>query len=329
MVTIKEVAQRAGVGVGTVSRVLNDAPSVRPETRQRVQAAITALNYHPNHAARQLVTSRTMTLGVVLPFLTVPFFMTVLQGIEATVVPTGYYLNIFNVETPAARTHYFRELPYRGRVDGLIVVSLPLEDDEVARLVGAEIPTVLVDGVHPDLPSVQMQNATGAQMAIEHLIERGHQRIAFVSGPIETALGFPVNRERLAGYCAALTRHQLLIDINFQQAGEDSHAAGVEMGHHLLALPTPPTAIFACSDVHALGVLQAAQARGLRVPEDVAVVGYDDIELAAYVGLTTVRQPMAEMGRRGVELLLAHLNGHLQYRSSEVLTPTLIVRGTT
>lgn len=320
----------AGVGVGTVSRVLNDAAAVRPETRARVQRAIAELDYHPNHAARQLVTARTLTLGVVLPFLTRPFFVNVLQGIEGAVASTDYHLNIFNVETMDVRTYYFGELPYRGRIDGLIVVSLPLSTSEVDRLTAAKIPTVMIDGLHPRLPSVSMHNFQGAYQAVEFLIGKGHQHIAFISGPVDTELGFTVNRERLEGYTKALEDHGLSLNVNFQQTGTDSHAGGAEMAHRLLDMPSPPTAIFTSSDVHALGAMQAATARGLRVPEDVAIVGYDDIELAAYVGLTTMRQPMADMGRRGVALLLDLIAGNSDRDAppQERLSASLILRQT-
>ena len=127
MATIKEVAEQAGVGVGTVSRVLNNAGAVHPETRARVRRVIEELDYHPNHAARQLVTARTLTIGVILPFLMRPFYVNVLQGMAAAILPTPYHLNIFNVETAAIRSYYFDELPFRGRIDGSIVISLPLE----------------------------------------------------------------------------------------------------------------------------------------------------------------------------------------------------------
>ncbi len=308
--------------------MLNDAAAVRPETRARVQQAITDLDYHPNYAARQLVTARTLTLGVILPFLTRPFFVNVLRGIESAVAGTDYHLNIFNVETAATRGYYFGEMPYRGRVDGLLVLSLPLTDVEVDRLATAHIPTVLIDGYHPRLPSIGMQNKAGAHEAVRYLVDQGHRRIGFVSGPIVADLGFSVNRERYEGYCQALVDHHLPVDPQLQQTGDDSHGAGEQMTHRLLNLPQPPTAVFACSDVHALSVLQTATARGLRVPKDLAVVGYDDIELAAYVGLTTVRQPMADMGRRGVALLLAQIDGSLASMPHELLTATLIRRHT-
>lgn len=328
MATIKEVAHRAGVGIGTVSRVLNEAEAVSPATRARVQQAIAELNYHPSHAARQLVTARTQTIGVILPFLTRPFYINVLQGIESKVAATPYHLNIFSVENGPRRSYYFDEMPYRGRVDGLIVVSLPLTDTEVARLHAIKLPTVLVDGFHPALPTITMQNVAGARTAVEYLLSRGHSRIAFISGPVEADLGFTVNRDRLQGYLAALRAYNVTPQSAYQLAGEDTHADGGRMTNILLDLPTPPTAIFACSDVHALGVLQAVQARGLRVPDDVAVVGYDDIELAAYFGLTTVRQPMAEMGRRGLELLLQAVEEPGGEPVHHCFTASLIIRHT-
>ena len=328
MATIKEVALRARVGVGTVSRVINNAESVHPETRARVQHVINELNYRPSHAGRQLVTARTLTIGVILPFLTRPFYVNVLQGIAEAILPTRYHLNIFNVETAAIRRHYFEDFPFRGRVDGMIVVSLPLEQCDVDRLRAAKIPTVMIDGSHPELASVGMDNVAGARLAIEYLIGRGHRRIAFMSGPLDEELHFQVNRQRLAGYHAALAAHDLPSYPSMEQSGVDTYAGGAAMTEQLLDLPVPPSAIFAASDVHALGALQAAKRRGLRVPEDVAIMGYDDIELAPYVNLTTMRQPMAAMGRRGVELLLPQLEEEALCHTREQLMATLVPRET-
>ncbi|MBA3944386.1 MAG: LacI family DNA-binding transcriptional regulator [Herpetosiphonaceae bacterium] len=328
MATIKEVAQHARVGVGTVSRVINNASAVHPETRARVQRAILELDYYPNQAARQLVTAQTLTIGVILPFLVRPFYVNVLQGIAAAVLPSPYHLNIFNVETAAIRSYYFEELPVRGRIDGLIVISLPLEQADVDRLRGARIPTVLIDGWHPEIASVGMDNRAGTRLAVEYLIGRGHRRIAFMSGPLDEELHFQVNRHRLEGYHAALAAHDLHSYPSMEQSGVDTYAGGGWMTEQLLDLPVPPTAIFAASDVHALGALQTAVRRGLRVPEDIAIMGYDDIELAPYVNLTTMCQPMAEMGRRGVELLMEQLGAEPPQPIHDVLMATLVPRGT-
>lgn len=328
MTTIVEVAERAGVGVGTVSRVLNNTGSVRPDTRERVRRAIDELGFRPNQAARQLVTARTFTLAVVLPYLTRPFYVNVLHGIESAASACGYHLQIFNVESAAKRTLYLQEMPYRGRVDGLVVVSLPVKGTAVAHPERTLLPIVLIDGSHHELPSVSVDNVGGARCAVEHLLKLGHRRIAFVSGPLEAELEFPVNRRRWEGYTSALHSSGLNVDPCYIVTGDDRHADGMRMAYHLLDLEPRPSAIFAASDVHALGAFQAAQERGLRVPQDVAIVGYDDIDLAGYMSLTTVRQPMVEMGKRGVDMLLTLIEGRA-VEPNVTLPVELVVRRST
>jgi LacI family transcriptional regulator len=329
MATIKDVAQRAGVGIGTVSRVLNQSGPVSDATRARVLDAIAALEFRPSHSARQLATAQTYTIGVIVPFLTRPFYVAVLRGIEAMIASTRYHLHIFNIETAEKRDYYFTELPYRGRIDALIVLSLVLSDEHVARLHAAGIPTLLLDTRHPELPSIAFDNAAGARQAVEHLIELGHRRIAYISGLAQPELDFRSNYERLSGYQSALQAHGLPARPEYVLMDGDGHAMGLQMAEQLLALDAPPTAIFAASDELAIGALQAAQRRGLRVPHDLAVIGYDDIDLAPFFGLTTIRQPMTELGQQGVTLLLQQLSEHDEPPHELTLPVELIVRTTT
>jgi DNA-binding LacI/PurR family transcriptional regulator len=329
MATIKEVATRAGVGIGTVSRVLNDSGPVSSTTRERVLEAISALDFQPNRAARQLATAQTHTIGVVLPFLTRPFFVSVLHGIEAVVAQTHYNLHICNVETVEKRDEYFATVLFRGRLDGVLIVSLPLDDVYATRLQAAQVATVLIESRHDAFTSVGVHSAAGAQQATEHLIALGHQRIAYISGLAQTELGFRNNVERLHGYQTTLQQHGIDVEPVYILMNGDGPEMGMHMAQQLLNLDQPPTAIFAASDELALGVLQAAQGRGLRIPDDLAIVGYDDIELAAYIGLTTVRQPMTEMGRLGVEQLLQQLNGAPAAPKQITLPVELVVRAST
>ncbi|HEY1016450.1 MAG TPA: LacI family DNA-binding transcriptional regulator [Herpetosiphonaceae bacterium] len=305
--TIKDVARRAGVGIATVSRVLNGSPSVRPATRERVLAAIRDLDYRPNQAARQLVTARTHAIGVLLPFLTRPFFVEVLRGIEAVIAESDYQLIIFNVETMERREHYFGAMPFLGRLDGLIVLSLPLSEHDTARLLKTKLAAVLADTSAPGFSSVTIDNPAGARLAVEHLAGLGHHRIGFIGGPLRPHLGMSVNRLRLEGYRAAMAAAGLAIDPAWEREIGDGRAGGRAAIGELLALPSPPTAVFASTDEQAFGALDELQRRGLRPGGDLSLVGFDDLELAAYVGLTTVRQPMERMGREAAELLLARL----------------------
>jgi len=329
-VTIYDVADRAGVGIGTVSRVLNDSAHVRTVTRQRVLQAIADLEYHPNPAARSLSLKKTATIGIVVPFFTRPFFVEVLRGVDNELVRNDYNLILYSVEQKALKDHYLRNLPMRRRVDGLLLISLWLEDGDARALTRARIPTVLIDSQHPDFGSVTVDNVAGARMAVTHLIEQGHRSIGFISGRLDDPFGFPTSRERFVGYCQTLEEHGIPFRGDYHQIGEFTAQSGRECMERLLAVDSPPTAVFLTSDTQALGALQTIRESGRRVPDDMAVVGYDDIEVAQYVGLSTVRQPMFQMGREGVRLLLAALNdGAAEAGRTKVSLPVeLIVRGT-
>lgn len=328
MATIKDVARRAGVGVGTVSRVLNQSGPVSEATRQRVLAAIQELGFHPSHSARQLATSQTYTLGVILPFLTRPFFVSVLRGIESFIAETHYNLHIYNVETAHKRELYLTQLPFRGRIDGLLIMSLPLHEVHVNRLMQAGIPTVLIDTRYPGLSSIATDNYAGGRMATAHLLSRGHTRIAYIGGPSAPELGFRVNNERRDGYLDTLREHGILPRPEYVRMAGDGAAWGARMADQLLDLAEPPTALVAASDELAIGAIEAARRRGLRIPGDLGIIGYDDIEIARLLGLSTIRQPMTEMGRAGVELLLQRLTQPGAPPVELVLPLELIVRET-
>lgn len=304
MATIKDVARRAGVGVATVSRVINQSGPVSAATRQRVLAAIAELQFQPSRAARHLATAQSGTIGVILPYLTRPFFVSVLRGIEGLVAETDYNLHIFNIETRQKRDYYLTQAPFRGRVDGLLIVSLPLHEAHVARLGQLRIPTVLIDTHYPGLPSIGVDNVAGGRLATEHLIGLGHRRIAYIAGPAEPELGFTVNLERRAGYLQALQAHGLPVRDEYMLLRGDGMPWGARMAEALLDLAEPPTAVVAASDELAIGALQVARMRGLQVPEQLAIIGFDDIELARFLGLSTVRQPMDRMGRVATETLM-------------------------
>lgn len=179
-VTIRDVAREAGVGIGTVSRVLNDSPMVSEETRQRVKTAITALDYSPSSVARRLSRGRSMAVAVIAPFFTRRSYVERLQGIEHVLSAAGYDLILYNVETVARRDECLRALPRGERLDGLLILSLAPQDAEVERLLELEAPTVLIDAYHPDLPTVTIDDTQGARAAVQHLIDLGHERIAYV-----------------------------------------------------------------------------------------------------------------------------------------------------
>ncbi len=330
--TIRDVAKRARVGVGTASRVINGSPQVSETTRERVQAAIAALNFVPNPAARRLSLGKTLTIAVVVPWFTRPAEVERLRGVENVLAESEYDLVLYNVETAEKRDAYFHDLPRREQTDGVLIVSLSPRDDDVQRLAQSTVPIVLVDANHRSLKSLNRvitDDVAGGRMATQHLIDLGHTRIGYISDLIETPFNFTSSRDRLEGYRQALKAAGTPFRPDYHRQGEHGRHEARRLAMELLKQPDRPTAIFAASDTQALGVLEAAQDLDLRVPEDLSVVGYDDIEISEYIGLTTVRQLLYESGKRGVELLLDVLEDPSAEPICEVMPTELIVRKTT
>ncbi len=330
-VTIRDVARKAGVGVGTVSRVLNDSPMVSEDTRQKVQTAIEALDYSPSSVARRLSRGRSMAIAVIAPFFTRRSYVERLQGIEHVLSAGGYDLILYNVETVARRDECLRALPRGERVDGLLILSLAPTDEEAHRLVDQGVPTVLIDAYHETLPTVTVDDRAGARMAVEYLIDMGHQRIGYIGEQLdENPFGFRPITERYQGYRAALSDAGLSFVPDYHRQGFYGWREARRMGLDLLGLDEPPTAVFAYSDTMAFGVLEAAQQCDVRVPADFSVVGFDDVEIAQHFQLTTVRQPLYESGARGAAYLLEMMESDDKRQDQHVILPTdLVVRKTT
>jgi DNA-binding LacI/PurR family transcriptional regulator len=328
MTTIRDVAKKAGVGLGTVSRVLNDSPLVSAATRQRVLDVIAELNYSPSPVARRLSLRKTFTVAAIVPFFTRPSFVERLRGVEAALAESQYDLIVFNVETEERRDAYFRDIPRRERTDGLIVISLAPRDEDLAYLVG-DVPVVLIDAVHPALNWTVTDDVGGGLLATQHLIELGHRRIGYVSDPLESPFNFTSSRNRYQGYRQALQAAGIPFRPEYHRQGEHGRYEARHLTNELLALPEPPTAIFASSDTQAMGVLEAARDAGLDVPGDLSVIGYDDIEVAEYLRLTTMRQLLFESGQQAVELLLTLLENPGGEPVHQILPVELTVRSTT
>jgi DNA-binding LacI/PurR family transcriptional regulator len=248
-----------------------------------------------------------------------------LRGISRTLDAGGYGLVLFDVERPEQAPTIFRELAGGGRVDAVLAITLCPEDDVLERFAAAGVPVVLVDGEHPRLPCVTIDDVAGGRLATEHLLDLGHERIAFL-GDVEPAPARPIARRR-AGYEAALYSAGLRSDPALVRRAEHGRDATVEATRELLALADPPTAIFAASDDQALAVLAAAGEARVDVPGGLSVVGFDDVEVAHWAGLTTVAQPLEESGAQGAELVLAALTGPPV--RPRALAVELIVRVTT
>lgn len=327
--TIRDVARYAGVGVGTVSRVLNDSPEVSPSTRSKVLSAIEALDYTPNPIARRLSLGKTLTIAVIAPFFTRPSVVERLRGIEHVIAESEYDLIVFNVETSSRRDAYFRNVSRRERVDGLLVISLLPSDSDVQRLQQVGTPVVLVDVAHEAFSQVTIDDVRGSRQATEHLLALGHRKIGFLSDYEDSSFYFTANRDRFAGYSQALDAAGIGLTPEYCVHGVHSRSSAFEMGMRLLSLSERPTAIFATNDTLAIGVLEAAQEKGLRVPADLSVIGYDDIEIAEYLQLTTIRQSLFESGVEGIKLLLEEIDVAPRKPAQVVLPTELVRRGTT
>lgn len=332
--TIRDVAQRADVGLGTVSRVLNHSPLVSAATRERVLQAIEELKFVPNQTARRLSMGKTLTIGVIIPFFTRPSFTPRLSGVENALAETHFDLLISNVDIASRRDNCFRDFTQRNRVDGLLVISLPPVDEEIPLLRHANVPIVLIDVNDPGFASlhrVTVEDVAGGKRATEHLIALGHHRIGIVGDTLETPFRFTSARDRYLGYRQALEEAGIPINPAYFREGAHGRHEARQMALDLLNLPAPPTAIFATSDTQALGVLEAARDVGLAVPSDLSVMGYDDIEVAEYLNLTTTKQLLFESGRQGAELLLELIATPEHHLTPVHITiPTeLMIRGTT
>ncbi|WP_031370771.1 LacI family DNA-binding transcriptional regulator [Lysobacter antibioticus] len=334
-VTIKDVARAAQVSVATVSRTLNGHGNVAEEVRRRVLAVAQGLRYTPHAAARSLSSRRTHTLGVVLPDLHGEFFSELVRGVDQVAREHRLHLLVSSYHgRPEEQAAALRAM--RGRVDGLLVMSpyvaaqAPIVDE-----LDAAMPIVLINtqSAVPGLLSLSVDNYGGAQAMVEHLVDCGHRRIAFIAGPEDN---FDAH-ERLRGYREALAR--LLPDASeWVLPGQFDEASGHRAGQALLAAPQRPDAVFAANDMMALGCLFSFVQAGLKVPDDIAVAGFDDIPLARYVHptLTTMRVNIAELGARAARLLLTQLGTDAaaqeqqpsmdEPRQSEPLRPELIVR---
>jgi LacI family transcriptional regulator len=331
--TIYDIAKRAGVGIGTVSRVLNNSPKVSEATRRKVMAVIQEMDYVPNPFARRLSWGKALSLAVIAPFFTRRSSVERLRGVAAALAETEYSFVIYNVETAAKRDHYFAHIPQRERgIDGLIVITLPPRDSEAQHWLDSGLPLVLVDAAHPILSSVVTDDVAGGYMATKHLLSLGHRRIAFLGerypGPFDF---FSASRKRYLGYQKALEEIGISLRPEYVATGEFGRYEARETAGTLLKMGQAPTAIVVASDTEAMGVLEVAREQGLRIPQDLSVIGYDDIDVAEYLGLTTIRQPLFESGWRGAQLLF-----HLMAGTREVAKPIcewlpleLVVRKTT
>jgi LacI family transcriptional regulator len=337
-VTIRQLAEVSGVSIGTVSRALNGYTDVRPETRERIMRLARELDYTPAAAARSLKTQRSHVIGVFLetgeghPDLQHPFFHEVLVGLKNTIGSGGYDLLLFASETPGNGygSHSYLKRARHHSVEGVVCMGTDPEDPEVRRLVRSELPTVGVDVAlqGPATTYVISDNVDGASRAVRHFHSIGHRRIATITGMVETAAG----ADRLRGYRQAMQACGLAYRDEYVAYGDFYVESGRRAMADLLSLDEPPTAVFAASDMMALGAIRAAGDAGLNVPADLSVIGFDDIQLADHMNppLTTVRQDKAGLGVAAGTALVRLIDGEQDaVTQSTVLPVELVRRGST
>ena len=330
--TIYEVAQRARVSTATVSRALNGTAPVAARTLRRIAAAIEELGYEPNRVARSLVTSATDTIAILLPDITNPFFPDLVKGAQLLADERHYTLLLLNTESDGDREDaYLRTL--RGKqIDGVILVGVVMSGDHIRRILGEERPIVVLDRMTDlapqDATAVQLNHGLGAELAVQHLLDLGHRAIAHVTGP----QGLPLVRQRAAGYRSTLRRAGIAPTSALVSAGDFTEEGGYRATLRLLRRGIPFSAIFAANDLSAVGAMAALEGDRLHVPDDVSVVGFDDIHLSSYTtpGLTTIRQPTYEMGRRAAEVLIDRIErAPTPYPPIIMFEPELVVRRST
>ena len=325
-VTLAEIAQAAGVSVSTVSRALtNNNHPLKEETRQRIANLAKEMGYNPNLVARSLQSNRTHTVGVIVDRMRSPFAATTVQGIQDGLRQAGYSISIINSNRDQDLVIEAIQTFYSRRVDGIVILNAWLHTFNDPFLSLQDRPFVFVNRLFSDAihNCVAPGDRYGAQSAVKHLVELGHRRIAYING-LENWLEA---QNRLAGYRDILTEQGLVVDEALIKPGDWGVDSGFQATQELLALEQPPTAIFASNDLMALGAIYAVQEAGLRVPDDVAVVGYDDRDFAAWIrpALTTIRMPSYEMGQAAARLLLEQIAGE-ELEDATQIPGELIIR---
>lgn len=312
-VTIYDVARHASVGIGTVSRVLNGSSQVKDSTREKVMKAMKALEYRPHGSARALASQRTRMVAVMLPHFNGYFFVDLLKGIQTLLCAHGYQMILSNVDHPEKVEAYLEKLLENRNVDGLILCSLGISDDFVDRFEKLKLNVVLVDSFHKALDSIVVDNRAGAYQATEFLIQQGHTHIGMITGLLAS---IPA-QTRFEGYMQALNDHHIPFreeDLTISEVVTCADGFSKESGYHamknILTRKQPlPSAFFVSSDEQAAGVMLALKEADIQVPQHVSIVGFDDVEIAEYMGLTTVRQPITEIGKAATQMLLERIDG--------------------
>jgi LacI family transcriptional regulator len=329
MITIREVAEKAGVSPTTVSHVVNNTRYVSDDVRARVMDAMRELNYRPNALARSLRRGETHTLGLILPDSANPFFAEIGRAIETAAFERGYSVILCNTENDIEKERMYTEVLENKQVDGMIFVASGDHRETLSQIAQKGLPLVVVDR---DMGSLELDTVTtdnhhGGLIATQHLLSLGHRIIACITGPSNIT----PSAERVTGYRAALQQAGILVDESLVVRGDFHAPSGYEGAMQLFQRSPRPTAIFACNDMMAIGVIRAATQLGLRIPEDVSIASFDNIELASYTTppLTSVAQPKQEIGQMAITLLLERMQNASLPPRRNILPTRLVIREST
>ena len=325
MTGIRDVAKKANVSIATVSRVLSKPDTVAEETMKKVLSVVEELNYQPNAAARQLRMAETNTILVVVPDIANTFFSKVLRGIECEARENGYEVLLGDAGNHIQSENSYLHILRQKKAAGMILLTAGI-DVKLVEEIASEFPVVLaceyINGLH--VPTVSIDNVSSARTATEHLISLGHTKIGCISGPMNSVLG----RDRLQGFYQAMAQYNLQVDPIFVQEGDFSYESGFQMMTKLLAYNDIPTAVFVGNDEMAFGSVNAIEAKGLCVPNDISVIGFDNIKFSSIFkpGLTTIAQPAFEIGVRATELLVNLMKKESVEKKQHILKSRLILR---
>lgn len=327
--TIYDVAKLSGLSIATISRVLNSPERVSESSRQKVMAAIDELGFVPNAEARARVMQNTGRIGVITPFFTSPSFTDRLRGVAGALSNSRYELVVYTVDSMDRLNGYLSSLPLTGNLDGLIVMSLPVDYISAQRLVSNQIETVLVETEHPNFSSILVDDYAGGRLAAQHLIEQGHTRLGYVYFSQHPEYSIHPEIQRFAGFRETLAAQGIILAPENIQHVPVSRQGVLEKLRELFVSDNRPTALFVPSDDLAIRVMHIAREYGLHTPQDLSVIGFDGIDIAEHIDLTTVNQSLSRSGQVAVELLLGRLADPSRPMQQVQIPVRLDVRGTT
>jgi DNA-binding LacI/PurR family transcriptional regulator len=306
--TIYDVAKLAGLSIATVSRVINSPEQVNETTRKKVLQIIDEIGYIPKVEARARAIHGTRRIGVLTPFFTAPSFVERLRGIAFVIGATNFELIVYTVDSKVRLQDYLVSLALTRNLDGLIIMSLPFSETDAKRLIAHQVKTVVIEYEQEFFSSVKIDNTGGGKIAARYLTGKGHRRLGFIGEINPPDYAIRPALARLNGFKEGLAEHHIQLTDEFIRSSPIDQESSLRSAYELIQLEQRPTAIFAAADIQAMAVIKAAKEAGLHIPQDVAVLGFDGLEVADYVGLTTINQSLDETGRIAAELLLAQIS---------------------